>query len=330
MKRDTRTLGTTGYAVSELGFGGWGLGGSQWRGGDDGAGRKALREAVDQGITFFDTALAYGDGHSERLMGQVLKSEIHAGRIVVATKVPPLNEEWPGRAGAPLADVFPPRHLAASTEQSLQNLGVEALPLQQLHVWHDAWLNDPEWDASHDTIVRLKQEGKVLHWGISINDHAPETALRVLEDPIFETAQVIYNIYDRSPERALFELARTKPLGVIVRVPFDEGALTGQIRSDTVFPAGDWRAEYFAGDRRAEAERRGKALAQLLDDQVQTLPELALRFCLSSPRVATVIPGMRRAAHVRQNVAAAVKGKLSPGMLAKLEAHAWEKNWYSA
>ena len=167
-----------------------------------------------------------------------------------------------------------------------------------------------------------------LHWGISINDHAPETALRVLDDPIFETAQVIYNIYDRSPERALFELARTKPLGVIVRVPFDEGALTGQIRSDTVFPAGDWRAEYFAGDRRAEAERRGRALAQLLDDQVQTLPELALRFCLSSPRVATVIPGMRRAAHVRQNVAAAAKGKLSPGMLAKLEAHAWEKNWY--
>jgi len=330
MKRDTRTLGTTGYAVSELGFGGWGLGGSQWRGVDDGAGRKALREAVDQGITFFDTALAYGDGHSERLMGQVLKSEIHAGRIVVATKVPPLNEEWPGRAGAPLADVFPPRHLAASTEQSLQNLGVEALPLQQLHVWHDAWLNDPEWDASHDTIVRLKQEGKVLHWGISINDHAPETALRVLEDPIFETAQVIYNIYDRSPERALFELARTKPLGVIVRVPFDEGALTRPIRADTLCPPGDWNAESFAGDRRAEAERRGKALAELLDDQVQTLPELALRFCLSSPRVATVIPGMRRAAHVRQNVAAAVKGKLSPGMLAKLEAHAWEKNWYSA
>jgi len=197
-------------------------------------------------------------------------------------------------------------------------------------VWHDAWLNDPEWAASYHRIVRLKEEGKVLHWGISINDHAPETALRVLEDPVFETAQVIYNVYDRSPERALFELARTKPLGVIGRVPFDEGALTGQIRSDTVFPAGDWRAEYFSGDRRAEAERRGKALAQLLNDEVRTLPELALRFCLSSPRVSTVIPGMRRAAHVRQNVAAAEKGRLTPDMLSKLEAHAWEKNWYPA
>jgi len=250
--------------------------------------------------------------------------------VVVATKVPPRNQEWPGKAGEALADVFPARHLAASTERSLKNLGVEALPLQQLHVWHDAWLNDPEWEASYDRIVRLKREGKVLHWGISINDHAPETALGVLKDPVFETAQVIYNIYDRSPERALFELARTKPLGVIVRVPFDEGALTGQIRANTVFPAGDWREQYFTGDRRAEAERRGNALAQLLDDQVQTLPELALRFCLSSPQVSTVIPGMRRAAHVRQNVAAAEQGRLTEGMLAKLEAHAWDKNWYPA
>jgi len=326
----TRTLGSTGYVVSELGLGGWGLGGSQWRGVDDGEALEALRAAVDRGITFFDTALAYGDGHSERLMGRALKPEIHAGRVVVATKVPPRNEEWPGRAGTPLVDVFPARHLTASTEQSLQHLAVDALQIQQLHVWNDAWLDDPEWEASYDRMVRLKKEGKVLHWGISINDHAPETALRVLGDPLFETAQVIYNIYDRSPERALFPLARTKPLGVIGRVPFDEGALTGQIRSDTVFPAGDWRAEYFAGDRRAEAERRGQALARLLDAEVQTLPELALRFCLSSPQVSTVIPGMRRPAHVQQNVAAAEKGKLSPGMLSKLEPHAWEKNWYPA
>jgi len=325
-----RTLGSTGYAVSELGYGGWGLGGTQWRGIDDSQGSEALREALDRGITFFDTALAYGDGHSERLIGEVLKADIRAGRVVVATKVPPKNEEWPGNAKRPLADVFPARHLAAATEQSLKNLGVEALPLQQLHVWHDAWLDDPQWQASYEQITRLKREGKVLHWGISINDHAPETALRVLEDPIFETAQVIYNIYDRSPERALFKRAKTKPLGVIVRVPFDEGALTGQIRADTVFPAGDWRAQYFAGERRAEVERRGKALARLLDDQVQTLPELALRFCLSSPQVATVIPGMRRASHVRQNVGAAEKGQLAPALLSKLEPHAWEKNWYPA
>jgi aryl-alcohol dehydrogenase-like predicted oxidoreductase len=324
----TRTLGATGYSVSEIGYGGWGLGADMWRGVDETESRDALRAAVDQGITFFDTALAYGSGHSERLMGRVLKDEIRAGRAVVATKVPPRNEEWPGKAEKPLAAVFPARHIAACTEKSLKNLGVEALSLQQLHVWHDAWLADPEWPKSYDQMVRLKKEGKVLHWGISINDHAPETALRVLADPLFETAQVIYNIYDRSPERALFALAKTKPLGIIVRVPFDEGALTGGIKATTVFPAGDWREGYFAGDRRAEAERRGKALAALLDHEVETLPELALRFCLSSPTVSTVIPGMRRPAHVQQNAAASTKGPLSPNMLSRLEGHAWEKNWY--
>src|SRR5207247_6481174 len=157
------------------------------------------------------------------------------------------------------------------------------LQLQQLHVWNDAWLDDPEWEASYDRMVRLKKEGKVLHWGISINDHAPETALRVLGDPLFETAQVIYNIYDRSPERTLFPLARTKPLGVIGRVPFDEGALTGQIRSDTVFPAGDWRAEYFAGDRRAEAGRRRRAPGTPLHDGGPNPAERAAACCSPSP-----------------------------------------------
>ena len=325
---NSRTLGATGHSVSEIGFGGWGLGADMWRGVDEAQAREALRAAVDQGVTFFDTALAYGSGHSERLIGQVLRDEIRAGRALVATKVPPLNEEWPGRANRPLAAVFPTRHIAASTETSLKNLGVDALSLQQLHVWHDAWLADPTWGECHAQMARLKREGKVLHWGISINDHAPETALRVLQDPLFETAQVIYNIYDRSPERALFDLARSKPLGIIVRVPFDEGALTGQIRATTVFPPGDWREEYFRGDRRAEAERRGQALAQLLGEEVETLPELALRFCLSSPAVSTVIPGMRRPAHVRQNAAASAKGPLSPRLLSQLGGHAWDKNWY--
>jgi len=324
----TRPLGNTGYRVSEIGFGAWGIGGEMWRGVDDSEGRKALSEAVEQGITFFDTALAYGAGHSERVIGEELKNEIRSGRVTVATKVPPMNRQWPGKASYNLADVFPAKYIAVSTEQSLKNLRLEALHLQQLHVWNDAWLAHPDWEASYQQIVRLKEEGKVLHWGISINDHAPDTALRILADPLFETAQVIYNIYDRSPEKALFALAKKKPLGIIVRVPFDEGALTGQITAKTVFPAGDWRAQYFAGDRKAEAERRGKALAQVLDAQVETLPELALRFCLSTPEVSTVIAGMRRPAHVRQNAMVSTKGALPAGMLSKLKPHAWDKNWY--
>ena len=324
----TRPLGNTGYRVGEIGFGAWGLGGQMWRGVDDDEGRKALHEAIAQGITFFDTALAYGDGHSERVIGEELKHEIRGGRATVATKIPPRNRQWPGRATYKLGDVFPAKYIASSTEQSLKNLRMDALHLQQLHVWNDAWLQAPDWEASYQQIVRLKEEGKVLHWGISINDHAPETALRILADPLFETAQVIYNIYDRSPEKALFALAKKKPLGIIVRVPFDEGALTGSITAQTVFPAGDWRAEYFAGDRKSEAERRGKALARVLDEQVESLPELALRFCLSAPEVSTVIPGMRRPAHVRQNAMVSTKGALPAGMLSKLKPHAWDKNWY--
>jgi aryl-alcohol dehydrogenase-like predicted oxidoreductase len=325
---NTRPLGSTGYHVSEIGFGAWGLGAEQWRGATDREGGAALREAMEQGITFVDTALAYGNGHSERLVGRVLREEIRAGRVVVASKVPPMNEQWPGKAASPLAAVFPARHLTKSTEQSLENLGVQALSLLQLHVWNDAWLDDPDWEASRACMLRLKQEGKVLHWGISINEHEPETARRVLRDPLFETAQVIYNIYDRSPERELFALARTKPLGLIARVPFDEGALTGEIRAGTVFPAGDWRAEYFSGDRPAEAERHAQALAELLGAEVRTLPELALRFCLSAPEVSTVIPGMRRPAHVRANAAASEQGPLSSRLLSALAAHAWQKNWY--
>jgi len=283
---------------------------------------------LDQGITFFDTALAYGGGHSEELIGKVLKAELKDGRALLATKVPPGNQEWPADRNKPLSAVFPPRHITKSTERSLKNLRVDAIPVQQLHVWHDNWLADAKWTESREAMVRLKKEGKVLHWGISINDHAPETALKVLADPLFETAQVIYNIYDRTPEKALFALAQQKPLGIIVRVPFDEGALTGRIRADTVFPPGDWREGYFAGDRRAEAGRRADALAKLLGDEAATLPELALRFCLSRPEVSTVIPGMRRAEHVRANVAAVGKGPLSPPMISKLAGHAWDKNWY--
>jgi aryl-alcohol dehydrogenase-like predicted oxidoreductase len=324
-----RTLGATGYTVGELGYGGWGLGGEMWLGSGDREGSDALKAALDQGITFFDTALAYGGGHSEELIGKVLKAELKDGRTLVATKIPPGNQEWPADGNKPLSAVFPAKHITKSTERSLRNLRLDAIPVQQLHVWHDNWLADPKWVESREAMARLKKEGKVLHWGISINDHAPETALKALTDPLFETAQVIYNIYDRTPEQALFALAQQKPLGIIVRVPFDEGALTGRIRADTVFPPGDWREGYFAGDRRAEAGRRADALAKLLDDQVQALPELALRFCLSRPEVSSVIPGMRRAENVRANVAAAAKGALSPAMLSRLKAHAWDKNWYS-
>lgn len=323
-----RRLGTTGYDISEVGFGAWGLGGTMWLGSPDAEGREALADALRRGITFIDTALAYGSGHSERTIARVLRERGGRDDVVVATKVPPRNNLWPGDGRRPLREFFPPAHVVACVEKSLRHLQTEVLHVEQLHVWHDAWLEDPYWDETYAAMVHLKEQGKVLHWGISINDHAPETALRVLADPLIETAQVIYNIYDRSPERALFALAEEKPLGVIARVPFDEGALAGAVRADTLFPRGDWRERYFGGMRRAEAARRADALRPLLGGEAETLPELALRFCLSCPQVSAVIPGMRRRAHVRFNAAVSDGRLLSPAMLARLEEHTWGKNWY--
>ena len=323
----TRRLGRTGYLVSEVGFGAWGLGASMWRGVADDVARGAVHAALDLGVTFLDTALAYGDGHSERILAAVL-AERPSQDVVVATKIPPKDQTWPGSADARLAAVFPAQWIVECTETSLANLGLEALHVQQLHVWNDAWLNHPEWEATRAAMVRLKAEGKVLHWGISINDHAPESAMRVLADPLIETAQVIYNIYDRSPERELFELAQRVDLGIIVRVPFDEGALTGAVGPDTVFPSGDWRQRYFRNDRKAEAASHAAKLVPLLGKEAKTLPELALRFCLSRPEVSTVIPGMRKAEHARSNAAVSDGNVLSPMLLSMLAEHAWEKNWY--
>ena len=318
----TRRLGRTGIDVSEIGFGAWGLGKTMWRGVADDEALLAVRAAVAEGVTFVDTALAYGDGHSERLIAQVRTS------AVVATKIPPLNGVWPAAGTSRIADVFPAHHVRMATETSLRNLGVEAISLQQFHVWHDAWLGQSAWTATRHEMEKLVAEGKVRHWGISINDHAPETALSALGDPLFATAQVIYNIFDRSPEKDLFALAREKNIGIIVRVPFDEGTLTGAIRPDTHFPKGDWRHRYFRGERRGEAARRADALMPLLGDGATTLPELALRFVLSRPEVSTVIPGMRRVEHARANAAVSDGRLLDPALLNRLEAHAWEKNWY--
>lgn len=317
-----RRLGRTGIEVSEIGFGAWGLGATMWRGVPDRDALAAVHAAMDAGVNFIDTALAYGDGHSEQLIAKA------RAKATVATKIPPLDGAWPASAGSRIADVFPARHVRHATESSLRNLERDALDVQQFHVWHDAWLDQPEWEATRREMEALTVSGKVKHWGISINDHAPETALLALRDPIFEIAQVIYNIFDRAPERDLFDLAREIDLGIIVRVPFDEGTLTGSIRPDTNFPEGDWRHRYFRGDRRVEAARRSDALAALLRDDARTLPELALRFVLSRPEVATVIPGMRRAEHVRANASVSDGRRLSPGLLERLRAHAWEKNWY--
>lgn len=319
-----RTLGRTGLQVSEIGYGAWGIGGKQWLGGDDRESLAALRRAIELGLNFIDTALAYGDGHSERLVGQVVRE---TGRTVyVATKVPPKNWLWPARPGIGIRDVFPYHYVLECTEQSLRNLGLDHIDLQQLHVWNPEWLPEEDWRRAFED---LKRSGKVRFVGVSINDHQPDSALELIETGLIDTVQVIYNIFDQSPERRLFPLCQERNIGVLARVPLDEGSLTGQITAASRFEAGDFRSFYFRGDRKRQVEQRVAALRRDLAGVPGELPEIALRFCLSHPAVSTVIPGMRRMRHVEANLAASDRGPLDEHVLAILRKHVWEKNFYS-
>ncbi len=321
-----RKLGRTGIEVSEIGFGAWGIGGRQWLGGDDSQSLAALRRALELGLNFIDTALAYNEGHSEKLIGQAVR-DFSGQRVWVATKIPPKNQVWPAQPGIPIADVFPLDYILASTDESLRNLGVEQIDLQQFHVWSPEWLAADDWRRGIET---LKASGKVKYFGISINDHQPDSALSVIETGLIDTVQVILNIFDPTPLRNLLPACATHNVGVLARCPLDEGALTGNITAETVFSPGEFREAYFKGVRKQQVVDHVAALRRDLSDVPGTLADIALRWVLSQPAVSTVIPGMRQVKNVEANLAVSNLGPLPAEILARLARHAWPKNFYGA
>ena len=319
-----RKLGRTGFDVSEIGYGAWGISGAQWIGASTSDALKALRAAIEQGIDFIDTALAYGDGVSERLVGQIVREA--GGRVRVATKVPPKNRLWPARPGIDIDDVFPYDYIMESTEESLRNLNIDCIDLLQLHVWNPAWVGRDSWRLAFEA---LKASGKVRAVGVSINDHQPDSGIGIVETGLIDSVQVIYNVFDQTPETNLFPACVKHNIGVIARVPFDEGSLTGRINEDTVFPDGDFRNGYFKGDRKKQvAEHVNAIVADLGLPDTSALPGIAMRFCLSEPAVSTVIPGMRSISSVNGNVLASGLGPLPTDMLDSLRRHAWNRNFY--
>lgn len=317
-----RKLGRTNFEVSEIGHGAWGIGGKQWLGGTDDESLAALRRAIELGVNLIDTALAYGDGHSERLVGQIVRDTRH--KIFVATKVPPMNGLWPARPGIPIGEVFPYDYIMRSAEESLRNLGLETIDLLQLHVWNPEWDDAEDWRRAFED---LKRSGKVRAVGLSINAHQPDSALGALRTGMVDAIQAIYNIFEQSPERQLFPLAQEKNVGILARVPLDEGGLTGHIDENTVFPAGDFREHYFRGDGKRQVAERVRALRADLGAEGEPLAETALRFCLSHPAVSTVIPGMRTRRHAELNAAVSERGPLPAETLAVLKRHAWERRF---
>ncbi len=313
-----RTFGRVGWPVSEVGYGMWGLAG--WSGSDDAETMRSLERAVELGCTFFDTAWAYGDGHSEQMLGRLVHAH-PAHRLYVATKIPPRNQKWPARPGHGVGEVFPPEHIRRFTESSLKNLGLEVIDLIQFHVWQDGWADDPGWQRE---IEDLKRRGLVRTAGLSLNRWEPENGIRTLRTGLVDAVQVIYNIFDQAPEDRLFPVCRELNVAVIARVPFDEGSLTGKLRLDSRWPEGDWRNHYFGQDNLKASVARAEALRPLIPDG-ETMPEMALRFILSNPDVSTVIPGMRKMRHVEENLGASGMGPLEAELIDRLRAHRWDR-----
>jgi aryl-alcohol dehydrogenase-like predicted oxidoreductase len=313
-----RKLGRTGFAVSEIAHGLWGMSG--WSGSEDRQSLQALQLAVDLGCNFFDTAWAYGDGNSDRLLGRIL-AQNKSKRIYAASKIPPKNQQWPASPKDKYSDVFPSDHVFKYADLIREKLGVDSIDLLQLHVWDDGWTDDPEF---RKTVEKLKSDGSVQSFGLSLNRWQPENGLRALRSGLVDVVQVIYNIFDQSPEDKLFPVCQELNIGVIARVPLDEGSLGGKMTPETKFPEDDWRSKYFGPENLAKTLPRVEALKAALPGSMN-LAEMALRFVLSDPVVSTTIIGMRKLDHVRQNVALSDAGPLAPALLKTLKPHRWDR-----
>jgi aryl-alcohol dehydrogenase-like predicted oxidoreductase len=318
-----RKLGTTEAQISEIGFGAWGIGGKQWQGSNDDESRHALKRSFELGVNLIDTALAYGDGHSEQLVGKAVNEA--SQKIYVATKIPPKNRIWPATPEMPIEDVFPYEYIIRCTDESLQNLQTEQIYLQQFHVWTDAWSKAEEWQRA---IEDLRRSGKVRFFGISVTEHEPVSANEAIKTGAISAVQVIYNIFDQKAEKNLFPLCERMKVGVLARVPLDEGGLTGKINENTTFAPGEFREYYFRGDRKRQVREHVEALERDLQNVPGSLANLAIRFCLSNKAVTTVIPGMRRMETVEDNCRAAAAGMLDQHTLQILKRHAWDRNFY--
>ena len=313
-----RKFGKTNWLISELGYGMWGLAG--WTGSDQNEVEKSLELSVELGCNFFDTAWGYAEGKSEEILGKLLRRHSNK-KLYAATKIPPKNFIWPSKAGFQLKDCFPASHIIEYTEKSLKNLNVDQIDLQQFHVWEDAWSDQDEWKSA---IEKLTKEGKVAHWGVSVNRWEPNNCLKTIETGMISSVQVIYNIFDQNPEDELFPLCKKMDVGIIARVPFDEGSLTGLLTYDTIFPADDWRSTYFVPENLTSSVDHANALKPIIPEGMD-MPEMALRFILSNPDVGTIIPGMRKIKHVQSNISCSDGQGLPKAKIDELRNHRWER-----
>jgi aryl-alcohol dehydrogenase-like predicted oxidoreductase len=318
-------MGRTNLKVSEIGFGAWAIGGS-WGAQKDEDSLAALHRALDLGVNFIDTAAGYGKGRSEKLIGRVLKERGYLDRVIVATKTPPAPGEWPPTPYDRGEDRFSEKYIRENVEERLRNLKMERIDILQLHTWTRAWNRDPK---PLKVLSELKREGKVRFFGISTPEHDQNSVIQPMREGLIDTVQVIYNIFEQEPASELLPAALDQRVGIIVRVPFDESSLTGKLTEDTRFEEGDFRNDYFEGDRLKRTVERVKKVEADIKGSGYNLPQAALKFALTHPAVSIVIPGMRNPAQVELNCAVSELPEIPDDLMVKLHEHNWRKAfWY--
>jgi len=318
MIMEYRILGKTNLQVSEIGHGLWGMG--DWKDADDKISLDTLQKSLEMGCNFFDSAWSYGNGHSDQLLGTLIKHNPKV-KIITASKIPPKNLKWPARSADKLEDTFPRQHVIDFTEKILAGIGTDHIDLLQFHVWDDSWAENDEWKQ---TIADLKSKKLIRFFGLSLNRWEPWNGIKAIKSGLIDAVQVIYNIFDQSPEDNLFPECDKNNVGVIARVPLDEGGLSGNLTTNTRFPETDWRAKYFGPGNLQPTVIRAEALKGLLPAKM-SLPELALRFILSNRTVSTTIVGMRNLNHLQEDLIASDGKGLSRELINKLRPHRWDR-----
>ncbi|MFO7632008.1 MAG: aldo/keto reductase [Caldilinea sp.] len=319
-----RNLGRTGMEVSAIGFGAWAIGGS-WGPQDEQDSLAALHRAIDLGVNFIDTAAGYGNGKSERLIGQVLKQRSET--VYVATKTPPLPGNWPPSPYDVAEERYPERYLRENVEERLRTLQTDCIDLLQLHTWTRAWNRNPK---PFEVLRKLQAEGKIRSVGVSTPEHDQNSVIDLMRDGYVDAVQVIYNIFDQEPAAELLPAAQETQTGILVRVVFDEGVLAGKYTANTHFAEGDFRNNYFAGDRLARAVARVDKIKADIAEYGVSMPQVALQFALAHLAVSTVIPGIRNIYQAEANSAVADAAPLPDALMEKLRGHAWLRSfWYA-
>ena len=319
-----RILGKTGHKVSEIGFGAWAIG-SHWGTQHISDSIEALDKAIDLGVNFIDTAQGYGNGKSEQIIAEVLKER--SEEVIVATKIPPADGPWPPSPYSDVEERFSEKYIRASVDTCRKNLDTDCIDILQLHTWTRAWNRNPK---PLDIVHKLKSEGIVKHIGISTPEHDQNSLIYLMQQGYLDTVQVIYNIFDQEPAAELLPVALDSNVGVIVRLAFDEGVLTGKYEKDHLFPKDDFRSNYFEGDRIARAVSRVDAIKSEIKGSGFTMPQAALKFALSHPAVSSVITGIRNEDQAAMNIEVSDMPDMPDELIKKLQKHTWLRGfWYS-